>query len=1012
MKLSIMRLCVMELVVHIILVAAASLALYYNAYSERSPATDRLLGYCLLSTGAVTLSTFAFRLVWAKCVSWRMELLTKCARGRPPQQALLTLRAPSDDGRVSPFEVALGEVESCEESVREEAECEKLHRLCAAVVSDTLLDDESVQVPAIARSLLTNCEKKLFVSVMAASKELEEARAFVPHRADALLKPHMSASPTLGASISTHEPVSARLRRVSVPGPTNEIAQLMFAIKSPELHSSRTSSAARPQEADHATVGPTDASPPPKHPPFDSNLSFPAPTSSRLSPHLSPKIWRRVKSTFRPNVSTAACESNQPMKDSHISRGTVMVVDIRGFSADEDVPDESELHSISGSIGRILIIIAQHGGVVYRFDTQKIVATFHVQMPCPEHSQMCVFAALEISKFLEEYSQTLTFGIGIAAGHFISGDVGTAELRSLVVVGRALRVAEDLAVLNYELQTRILLTDSVRDEVQTCMVTMLVDFIGDEHVPQRGSGSVNCESRKPFCVFEVRSDAPDADDEPSPKFPGCRQLPHEVLVTYLEAFFMLRSGEFAKAVDHLKAAKEFLTKDPQLRRLERLAKFCASNEIGASDVPCPYYRRKYKLWDEVESDFVDECRSPDSNRGPSPSYTRRSRQLHDSPTRIIEAVIRARSSTPGQLDEDTLTSQPSGFMNLSTDFVDVNGVVWRKSDHTLGRGNFGEVFLGLRPDDGKLVAMKQLKIPNLVAENGDVARGRRSAKKAQDELEALVSEIRLLCQLRHPNIVYFLGCAVVSHDIIINLEYVSGGSLQSMLRSFGSLPMTTVQRYVKDILRGLQFLHSKDIVHLDLKPANVLLHVDGSCKVTDFGTSIQMHKILDSNLVVGTPLYMSPEQAKGVKHCSFPTDLWSLGMTVIELLCGQLPFAADVNPFVHMRRLAFDETFRVEIPEELPSVAHSFVSQCLQRDPQKRGSCDELLMHSFLFSSASSHTPSLRLSKSHALGSSMEDARSGSASQLASPHSANAATASQHFPPRPDLSTTGSMPAA
>jgi serine/threonine protein kinase len=242
-------------------------------------------------------------------------------------------------------------------------------------------------------------------------------------------------------------------------------------------------------------------------------------------------------------------------------------------------------------------------------------------------------------------------------------------------------------------------------------------------------------------------------------------------------------------------------------------------------------------------------------------------------------------------------------------------------------------------------------------------RNRRNAKKAQDELDALVTEIKLLCQLRHPNIVFFLGCAVVSHDIIINLEYVSGGSLQSMLRSFGSLPLPTVQRYVKDVLRGLQFLHSKNIIHLDLKPANVLLHIDGSCKVTDFGTSIQMHKLIDSNLVVGTPLYMSPEQARGVKFCSFQSDLWCLGLMVIELLCGHLPFDTSVNSFVHMRRLASDESFKIDIPEELPPLAHSFVSQCLEREPAKRGSCDELLMHSFLFSAT--NTP-LRHSKQHA----------------------------------------------
>jgi serine/threonine protein kinase/class 3 adenylate cyclase len=943
MILSIVSICLIEIAIEVLLAAVAALLLYYKAYTEVSHATDRLLGYCLLSAGAVILSSAAGRLVWATVVEWRLKLLSESFRLAVDHEAKVVLPLAAHDERHSPFEAALSESESAEESLCTERKTSIIEALASEVVRSA---QGQSSAPLATRLLLSRTEQQLFQSAMSASKELAEARAFMPHLKASIHGALRSstASPLAAASTVSAEPLSARLRRSSLP-PSADVAELLSAIKSPKLHASCTSSTTRPSQSD--------LSPPVQHAPPDSDSFGTHPTgSTRPSPHLSPKIVpRRTKSTFRRNTRVSDANEHAEhngLNDSNVGRGTVMVVDIRSFMSDEDVPSEGDVHAVSGCLGRILVIIEQHGGVVYRFDTEKIVSTFHVQVPCPEHALMCVYAALEISKFLEEHSHVLTFGIGIAAGHFISGDVGTKELRTLIVVGRALQVAADLAALNFELQTRVLLTDSVQDEVQTATTTMLVDFVADERVQPYSENDTHETRRNPFCIFELRSDAPDLEHEPSPKIPGCRQLPHHVLVVYLEAFFMLRSGEFAKAADHLNNVADFLAVDPQLRRLQRLALFCASNSGSAACVPRPYYRRKYQLWDDVELSYA--TLSPASTRGPSPSFTRRSRQVQESPTRIIEAVIRARSSTPGNLDEDLLTSQASGFMNLSTDFVDISGVVWRKSEHLLGKGNFGEVFLGLRPDDGKLVAMKQLKIPGLFSAT-DV-RNRRSAKKAEDELEALVSEIKLLCQLRHPNIVFFLGCAVVAHDIIINLEYVSGGSLQSMLRSFGSLPLSTVQRYVKDVLRGLQFLHSKNIIHLDLKPANVLLHVDGSCKVTDFGTSIQMHKLIDSNLVVGTPLYMSPEQARGVKYCSFQSDLWCLGLTVIEMLCGQLPFETNVNPFVHMRRLTSDESFKIEIPDELPASAHSFVAQCLQRDPAKRGSCDELLMHSFLFSSS------------------------------------------------------------
>lgn len=768
----------------------------------------------------------------------------------------------------------------------------------------------------------------------------------------------------------------------------------------------------------------------------------PSKRSNVSSPKLSPQgTGHRItkRGTFRPSerVAEASVEHN----------GTVLAVDIllpkANRASGDFLPQQEVVVPVSDAIGQAINILVEYGGVVSYFDLSRIIATFHVQQPCVDHARCAVFAGLAVSHLLEALAEDdVTFGVGISTGSLLAGDLGTDQLRSCVVYGRAVIEAIDLAKLNYNLQTRVLLSEALHDVIQGAgVVTMLVDFVSiEDAAPTVVSLSPDLRSPLAGAIPSVRDNSdvthsPPANPQPAvrsiavfeargadnasfdesftdPNFAPAPQHPHDVQVAYLEAFFYMRKGQYCQAVMRLSSiAPDILEGDIQLQRILRIA-------VYLKDLPHPpsaYLRSKFQRWEALET----ICDQHAATRQASPSFAgkRAARLSYESPTRIIEAVMRARSVTPalpglmsphsnmglhgGDVHTPHHNSNPldsshtalDGTCNLlgmsltvSSEFADVSGVLWRKSEKLLGKGAFGEVFLGMRVDDGKLVAMKQLKIPEIVSASAATTRMRRTQQREKQELEALVREIKMLCQLRHPNIVFFLGCGVVSHDILINLEYVSGGSLQSILEEFGCIPLQAAQRYLKDILRGLDFLHGKGIIHRDLKPGNVLLHVDGGCKVTDFGTSIQIQNILDNNIVVGTPAYMSPEQAKGSHYTCLQSDLWSVGIMAIQLLTGTLPIAIQTaaEAHQHMRRLATDESFTVPIPvEALHPAAVPFVSQCLRRDATSRGTAHELLLHPFLFT-ATQPTPMRQ---------------KGSSTFSQSPHSSDAGSLSPIQPP-------------
>ncbi|XP_037468012.1 mitogen-activated protein kinase kinase kinase NPK1-like [Triticum dicoccoides] len=158
---------------------------------------------------------------------------------------------------------------------------------------------------------------------------------------------------------------------------------------------------------------------------------------------------------------------------------------------------------------------------------------------------------------------------------------------------------------------------------------------------------------------------------------------------------------------------------------------------------------------------------------------------------------------------------------------------WRKGK-MIGSGAFGQVYLGMDLDTGELLTVKQVL-------NGSTNATR---EKAQAHIRELEEEVKLLKNLSHPSIVRYLGTVREEDTLNILLEFVPGGSIQSLLGKLGSFPEAVIRKYTRQILQGLEYLHSNAIIHRDIKGANILVDNKGCIKLADFGASKQVAKLV------------------------------------------------------------------------------------------------------------------------------------------------------------------------
>lgn len=190
-------------------------------------------------------------------------------------------------------------------------------------------------------------------------------------------------------------------------------------------------------------------------------------------------------------------------------------------------------------------------------------------------------------------------------------------------------------------------------------------------------------------------------------------------------------------------------------------------------------------------------------------------------------------------------------------------------------------------------------------------------------------------------------------DIAILMEYMNSGTLETFK---GTFTETSLANIARQVLNGLNYLHSHKIIHRDIKPSNLLVNEDMEVKISDFGVSKIMCRTLDAcNSYVGTCAYMSPERfdpdSYGANYNGYAGDIWSLGLTMLELYMGHFPFLpAGQRPdwATLMCAICFGEP--PVLPEGASEEFRSFIECCLQKDSTKRWTASQLLSHPFVVS--------------------------------------------------------------
>ena len=252
-----------------------------------------------------------------------------------------------------------------------------------------------------------------------------------------------------------------------------------------------------------------------------------------------------------------------------------------------------------------------------------------------------------------------------------------------------------------------------------------------------------------------------------------------------------------------------------------------------------------------------------------------------------------------------------------------------KFGRVIGRGAFGKVNIGLNILTGRIVAIKSFNKKNI------------SNEKAKKKI---LYETNLMRGLYHPAVTKILETFETDKYMLIIMEYISGGNLQNFVKKRRKLCEKTAKILFRQLIQGIKYIHSKNIVHRDIKLENILLDLNNIVKICDFGVgkiTEKGHKLLDQ---CGTPVYMAPEIIQGDGYEGFPVDIWSAGVALYIMLSGNIPFNRDKT---HDLQSAI-----INLPfkkiDDISDNANDLLKNILEKDPNKRFTPDQILEHPWM----------------------------------------------------------------
>ncbi|KAF9583760.1 Suppressor of Sensor Kinase (SLN1) [Lunasporangiospora selenospora] len=329
------------------------------------------------------------------------------------------------------------------------------------------------------------------------------------------------------------------------------------------------------------------------------------------------------------------------------------------------------------------------------------------------------------------------------------------------------------------------------------------------------------------------------------------------------------------------------------------------------------------------------------------AFTEEAERNHQLQVEKLQALEKCRTDREQEikvvgkvLDDQKPEDRSLVFLAALTDSVVIR---WQMAKF-IGQGTFGTVYLGTNSDTGELIAVKEIRFQN--------------ASPAL--VKSIHDEMKVMKMLNHPNIVRYDNIEVHRHKVYIFMEYCQGGSLADLLEHGRIEDEKVIKVYTLQLLKGLAYLHHRNVVHRDVKPDNVLLDHLGNIKFVDFGAAKVLAKNqrtrthgrsvagsvlvgVGANSLNGTPMYMAPEVIKnGEKGRKGSMDIWSLGCCVLEMATGRRPWAHLDNEWAVMYHVATSHP-PLPDPSQMSPKGIAFLKRCFTRSSRDRPSAVELL---------------------------------------------------------------------